>query len=116
MDRRAVVARPHPRFTCDPTREAGGTVFALGGDLDLFSVRLLRRLVENALGAASAAVVIDLSDITFGDLSALAYLLELRHRARCGEFRLELMPAPAKVMRLFDVTETRELLNFRAAA
>ena len=111
-----MAAPSHPRFTCHPIRESASTVVAVGGDLDLFSVRLLRRLVEDAIGVATATVVIDLSDATFGDLTALAYLLELRHRARCGEFKLELVPAPAKVMRLFDVTETRELLNFSEAA
>ena len=80
-------ASHHPRFTCHPTRDAASTVVAVGGELDLFSVRLLRRLVEDAIGAVTSAVVVDLGDTSFGDLSALAYLLE-----------------------------TREVLNFRAAA
>ena len=111
-----MAAPHHPRFTCHPTRDVTSTVVAVGGELDLFTVRLLRRLVEDAIGSATTAVVIDLSATTFGDLTALGYLLELRDRARCGEFKLALVPAPAKVMRLFDVTETRELLDFGAVA
>lgn len=111
-----MAAPPHPRFTCHPTRGQSSTVIAVGGDLDLFTVPLLRRIVEDVIRAAPAALAIDMSNVTFGDLSALTYLLHLRHRARCGEFRFDLVPGPADVMRLFDVTETRELLDFGAVA
>ena len=111
-----MAALPHPRFSCHPSRDATATTFAVGGDLDLFSVRFLRRLVEDAIAAGAARVVIDLRDVTLADLSALTYLIELRQRAQTGELELELMPASPNVMRLFDVTRTRELLSFGVAA
>ena len=92
------------------------TCIEVGGELDLFNVGLLRRIVDNALAGGARALVVDLGRITFLDLTAVGYLVELRRRAQAGEFALHIVPAPAAVMRVFDLTRTRDLLLFGAAA
>ena len=112
-----MLAVSHPiEFTCDVARTGDHRAVTVGGDVDLHTAAMLRRSVDRAIRSGATSLVLDLRDVTFADLAALTFLLDLRGRARRGAIALELVPPPASVMRVFDVTQTREVLQFVEAA
>jgi anti-anti-sigma factor len=68
------------------------------------------------LARDARALTVDLSGVTFVDSTGLRYLLTLAQHARRDAFDLELVPPAASVMRLFDLTGTRDVLPFKRAA
>jgi anti-sigma B factor antagonist len=95
-----------------PKREAETLVLALAGDLDIASVPVLERQLDDALAAGGSRVVIDLSDLEFLDSTGLALFLTARQRlADRGQDLSLRRPRPA-VRRLFELTRTVELFRF----
>lgn len=65
------------------------TVVRLGGELDIHTTGPIRRVLLDAVSAATGIVVVDLAEVEFMDSTALAMLLEARGRLRSGDsFRL----------------------------
>ncbi|HSO98224.1 MAG TPA: STAS domain-containing protein [Solirubrobacteraceae bacterium] len=97
-----------------PKREAETLVLALAGDLDIASVPVLERQLDDALAARGRRVVIDLTDLEFLDSTGLALFLTARQRLydRGQDFCLR-RPRPA-VQRLFELTHTMELFQFES--
>ncbi|MGH2918440.1 MAG: STAS domain-containing protein [Solirubrobacteraceae bacterium] len=84
------------------------------GELDLVSAPLLQREVQLLLRAGFDHVVLDLRHIEFMDSTGLQVLLSLRNSAQRDGQRLILVAGRNEVQRIFDITATRGLFDWRA--
>jgi anti-sigma B factor antagonist len=82
-------------------------VIALSGELDVGTVPPFAAALQEALAAQATGLVVDLSEVTFIDSTALMTLLTtLRELNRRGG-RLVLACSNPTVLRLFEVTRTQ---------
>ena len=106
----------------DPTgSDNGRTVVSLRGELDAHEASGLRKTFADALERAPqvAPVVLDLTQVTFLDSTALGCIVGLLRRVReaGGELRVVLPAGPA--LRIFEITGLDSVLSTyptRAAA
>jgi anti-anti-sigma factor len=88
-----------------------GVVLTLGGELDLAAVPVLQERLDHAM-RDRAAVVIDLSRLSFIDSSGLHLLVRAdRHLRDCGA-QLVLVRGPRAVHRVFAVTSLDSYFEF----
>jgi anti-anti-sigma factor len=115
------IARPMPGiglFSADRVSAGDGAlVVALQGELDLAAVEALRE----AIGAVAdtAGVILDLERVTFVDSSGLRELLAAEAACQESGIGLVIAAAPPQLLRLLDLTGTRDTLRLvdeRAAA
>ena len=101
-----------PAPAAPPTATATPTVtVAVHGALDVTTLPRVREELEQALAARPGRLVVDLSDCTFVDASALAVLLELhRSLSRAGGV-LTLRGACPRVLRLLSLTGLRRVFD-----
>jgi anti-sigma B factor antagonist len=87
-------------------------VLVLAGELDLASADVLERQVKT-LRSAFDPIVLDLRRVDFIDSTGLRVLLSLRNDAKREGQGLILVPGPGQVQRIFDLTATRGLFDWR---
>ena len=105
-----------PPFTAvgvSVTRGVHESAVAPYGELDLASTDELTAQVHALWAGGSRCVLIDLSPLEFMDSSGLRGLLELREAAAREGNDLALRPGPPVVQRIFDLTGTRRLFDWR---
>ncbi|MEA2190178.1 MAG: anti-sigma factor antagonist [Solirubrobacteraceae bacterium] len=103
----------HP-FCVRVCSDGDEVVVAPAGELDLASAGVLEAEMRALAGAQAKRVVLDLRDVGFMDSTGLRLLISLRNTARrCGQ-RLLVVPGPACVQRLFELTGTRGLFDWTA--
>ena len=83
------------------------------GDLDLATVDRVEREVDELRAAGFDRIVLDLRRVEFLDSSGLRLLLSLRATARRAGHVLKLIPGPPEVQRVFELTATRGLFEWR---
>ena len=83
------------------------------GELDLASADRLGEEVRNVLAVGSAQIVLDLRQVDFIDSTGLRMLLSLRNDAQRNERALTLVPPTPAARRIFDITGTRGLFDWR---
>ncbi len=83
------------------------------GDVDLATAEDVADTVRELRDAGFDAIVLDLRGVDFLDSVGLRMLLDLRNAAMRSRHRLTLVPGPAKVQRLFELTGTRGLFDWR---
>jgi anti-sigma B factor antagonist len=93
----------------------GVTRLALSGELDIATVPVLEDHLAHFEGDGVAAIMLDLREVTFLGCSALFAFLVARGRAETNGHRLILIGASQLVRRLFEVTDTRFLLDDQEA-
>ena len=91
-------------------------VVAPRGELDLATADQLGATVRELRGTGFDDVVIDLRGLDFIDSTGLRLLLELRNDALRARHRLGLVAGSDEVQRLFALTQTRTLFDWRAGA
>ena len=89
-------------------------VVAVHGELDLASAEVLESEVRKLRGAGFDGLVIDLCDVDFIDSAGLRLLIGLRNTAKRDGHRLSIVPGPSQVQRIFDLTATQGLFDWRA--
>ncbi|MDL4815277.1 STAS domain-containing protein [Actinomadura opuntiae] len=95
-------------------RFADHTVIALSGELDIASAPSLRERLRAALADAGPRVVIDLSGVTFCDVSGLGLLVGARRRT--GPDGTVVLASPRPTMaRLLNVTGLDRTFTVRPA-
>ncbi|MFE9043589.1 STAS domain-containing protein [Streptomyces sp. NPDC007818] len=89
------------------------TVVRLGGEIDMDSAVALEAALTDLLagGADGSPLVLDMSDVTFCDSTALNALLRVRRLALRGHGSLSIASASDQVARLLDLTGTGELFR-----
>jgi anti-anti-sigma factor len=85
---------------------------ALRGELDLRTVEQADDAVSRPDVQSSSRLVLDLSGVTFIDSTGLRFVLRVDRRARESGPRLELVPGPPEVQRVFALTRLEERLPF----
>jgi anti-sigma B factor antagonist len=100
------------RFRWDVVEEGARVRIAPTGELDMASTPRLERAIRALRGAGAAHLIIDLGRVTFIDSTGLRLALDLDAEARNDGLRLELLPGPPQVQRIFEVTGTLDQLPF----
>ena len=79
------------------------TTIAIGGEWDLAAQHVTRQAIRSALARSPECVVLDLSQLTFIDSSAIHVILELQKRCAQRNVRLVIAPGPRAVQRPFEI-------------
>ncbi len=104
---------PFSPFRVSVSRGAGESAVAPRGELDLASIDELTGQVHLLWATGSRRVLIDLAPLEFIDSSGLRGLLSLREAAARDGHHLALRPGPPVVQRIFDLTGTTRLFDWR---
>jgi anti-sigma B factor antagonist len=97
-------------------READGTcVLALKGELDLASAPALVDLAEAQLEGGTCALVLDLRSLGFIDSTGLGAIAGIDRAARKAGVPFSLVPGPANVQRVFEVSGTSGVFSWTDA-
>lgn len=86
------------------------------GELDLATVPVVEAQLAELTAAGFAHLVLDLREVSFLDSSGLHLILAWDAKARASGLSFELVPGPAPVQRIFDVTRVADRLSFAGAA
>jgi anti-sigma B factor antagonist len=100
------------RFRWDVAYEDHRVRIAPVGELDMAATPHLEQAIRALLDAGAGHLIIDLRRVTFIDSTALHLALDLDAAARDDGLRLELLPGPPQVQRIFELTGTLEQLPF----
>ena len=103
-------------FAVDSQTSDGEVRLALSGELDIATVPRLEEAVAACDGTLDGRLTLDLSDLTFLDSTGLRGILQLHARAEREDWSLVVVPGPAAVQRVFELTGTEHILNFATAA
>ena len=96
-----------------PSTGNGALRVALEGELDLSSVAVLERAVDDAVASAkrSGTVELDLEGVSFMDSAGLRGLLSARQRADAAGRWLRVVAATPAVWRVLELTRTATLFG-----
>ena len=112
---RTRVAKPLPAeesFRCLVFRAQGFARVRLVGELDFAAAPGLKAELDALRETRCRRVVLDLRSLRFMDSAGLHCILELDAQAREDGRTVALIPGPAAVQRVFEVTHTEALLPF----
>jgi anti-sigma B factor antagonist len=94
------------------TRSDGGVAqVVLAGEFDLAAVPQFEDAIAGVEAGRPAAIVIDLSALTFMDSSGLRALVTADDRAGTAGRRLAIVPGPPAVRRVFEITQLDSKLD-----
>ena len=96
-------------------RDAESSAVSASGELDLGSVDELTSAVHRLWESGCRRVVVDLEGLEFIDSSGLRGLIQLREAAMRDGHRFALVRGRPPVQRIFDLTGTDVLFDWRAA-
>jgi anti-sigma B factor antagonist len=84
--------------------QAGHHVIATRGEIDLFTAPELKRVLTDAIESGEHRVVIDLSEVTFLDSTALGVLIGAVKRLRSRGGALAIVNTDASIAKTFQIT------------
>jgi anti-anti-sigma factor len=102
--------RPSQPLRCHVLPERSRVRVAPEGELDLATADDLRAELDHLFSAGFTHVVLDLRQLSFLDSTGLRLILEARRDADARSIRLELVPGPSGVQRVFEITRTEARL------
>lgn len=102
------------RFTITVSSDCEVATIAPVGELDLATSDRVADAVGDLVRAGRTAIVMDLRRVRFIDSQGLRMLLVLRNDAKRNGHRLSLLPPPAPARRVFELTRTAGLFDWRA--
>ena len=98
-------------LSIEPAEDQAGVRLRLCGELDLaFAPRLAEEIEQHA--RPGGRLVLDLVGLRFMDSSGLAEILKADNAAKLNGWELAIATPPGPVDRIFDLTDTRRLLQF----
>jgi anti-sigma B factor antagonist len=103
-------SQPVP-FRCDVVREGDVLRITLAGELDLASAAKVEPVLRDGDGDG-AQRLLDLRELTFMDSSGLQLILAAHAAARRGGAKLEIVPGPPAVQRVFQICGVEDELRF----
>jgi anti-sigma B factor antagonist len=104
------VTSEHPNLTIEVSRGPEAHTIVLAGEADLMGTPGIEAALRDACAAESGLIVIDLSKLTFIDSSALQALITGHELCRARNQELRIVPGPANVQRLFELTGMSDVL------
>jgi anti-sigma B factor antagonist len=84
--------------------QAGHHVIAARGEIDLFTAPELKRVVTEAIESGERRVVIDLSEVSFLDSTALGVLIGAVKRLRSRDGALAIVNTEPSIAKTFEIT------------
>jgi len=107
---------PSLPFRCEvqPARE--GARIRPVGEVDLATVDVVQAQLAELKSAGFSQLTVDLRAVSFMDSTGLRMILEWDASSRADGFAFSLVAGSPAVQRLFDLTGTRERLDFVEAA
>ena len=100
-------------FTISTLRADGAVAcLSLAGDLDLSTVAILQEALDSAEARSPAALVLDLSSLSFMDSTGLHCIARAHERAQRAGRRLVLVPGASCVERVVELTGLDKQLEF----
>jgi anti-anti-sigma factor len=100
------------QLTLRSDREGEIHTICLIGELDLATTDPVQAELERVEATDAAAIVLDLSDLTFMDSTGVRLLVNAQARSRADSNRLTLLRGRAAVQRVLELTGVAALLPF----
>jgi anti-anti-sigma factor len=98
-------------ITVVPNRDEIGVIAV--GEIDLATAPAVAQEARDVQAAGFRHIVIDLHQVDFIDSTGLRMLLDLRAELERNGGRLTLVPPMPGAQRIFELTETRRLFDWR---
>ncbi|MBV9411587.1 MAG: STAS domain-containing protein [Acidimicrobiia bacterium] len=89
------------------------TVVRAAGELDVNTAPELREQLAHLANEGTALIVVDLTDVSFIDSTALSVLVSALKRLRQADGNLELASPNPSVRRVFEITGLTRLFTIR---
>ena len=102
----------HDSFRCDLEPERERVRVRPIGEIDMATVSVVEAHLSELTAAGFRQVTLDLRTVCFLDSTGLRMILEWDARSRADGFSFALVAGPPNVQRLFELTNTTELLSF----
>ncbi len=99
-------------LSIDASRRGDRYVISPKGDVDASTSARLGASIQEAEATDAKRIVVDLTGVTFMDSSGLHLLLDAQQRAARDSGRLRLIRGPRRVNRVFELTDTEDVLPF----
>jgi anti-anti-sigma factor len=99
-------------FAFESRERDAGALVQLFGELDVAAVGDLQAELDRIQASGCEEVVVDLRELDFMDSTGLHLLLRLDANCTREGILLQLVPGPAAVQRLFEVTGTDARFDF----
>jgi anti-sigma B factor antagonist len=113
----AGLSEPPARYLGVQDVIAGGShTLLLSGELDLASASYLEAAIERICTDSARAITLDLSKLTFIDSTGLHIVSSTNERCEKLGLDFQLVPGPAQIQRVFELTGLLDELPFQAAA
>lgn len=106
------VTSGHPYLTIEVMSAPEAHTIVLSGEVDLLGTPQIEAALKDAHDADAELIVIDLRNLTFIDSSGLHALATGHQLSRARGQELRIIPGPANVQRLFELTGMNEVLPF----
>jgi anti-sigma B factor antagonist len=104
---------PDPeRFDCEVDAEREGVRIAPSGALDMATVPILEARLRDVRNSGFRRLIVDLRRLDFIDSSGLRLLLRNHAEASQDGFSFALIAGPPSVQRLFELSNTLDMLTF----
>jgi len=102
----------HDSFRCELEPERERVRVRPIGEIDIATAPVVEAHLSELTAAGFKQVTLDLSAVRFLDSTGLRMILEWDARSRADGFSFGLVPGPPPVQRLFELTNTTEMLSF----
>jgi anti-anti-sigma factor len=103
-------------FELEVVTEDDRQTFILRGELDITSAGRVGSMVSRTVSAATSALILDLSEVTYMDSTGLRMIIAARQLCKEHGTAFALVPGPPEVQRLFELTGAAKNLSFTGAA
>ena len=82
----------------------GSRVISVAGELDLYTAPELKPALMAASGGGPGAVIVDLTECTFIDSTALGILVKAKKALAAEAIELSLVTSDRNILRVFEIT------------
>jgi anti-sigma B factor antagonist len=106
------VTSEHPYLIIDVTGAPRAQTIALTGEADLLGAPSLEAAFAEVCTGEPGLIVLDLRNLTFIDSSGLHALVTGHQLCRVRGHELKVIPGPANIQRLFEITGMNDALPF----
>ena len=90
-------------------------VVAVRGEIDLFTAPELKSALSEAIESGHTRIVVDLTDTTFLDSTALGVLIGAVKRLRSRDGRLTIVNVDDNIAKTFEITGLDQIFTIRAS-
>jgi anti-sigma B factor antagonist len=96
-----------------PSDDVG--VVVLGGEIDIYSAPQFKEVLVNGIEGGARRVVVDLSQVTFIDSTALGVLVSGAKRVRPRNGNLDIVCTDENIIRIFQITGLDRIFGIYAS-